>query len=564
MASVYVRIPPTGGSGPGAGVDSYNGRSGPVVSQAGDYSAALVSFTPAGSISATDVQAAIEELDAEKQDFLGTINSDTGGLLQSLAIQPNNESGSFVINNISADIEPISNSPNLQVQAHSTYVNLDSLNSGNTLGTNGTAVKVHNNTINHQNTGAVGDLAFHNNYFNLGNGTDPLTVKGISYSYGFGNLSSGVTVTDNIQGYGFQFNAAAGSSLNNIIGFYDFATITGSVNGYNSYIASPTIAEIQNGNNYSGFQNNAQIANLDGNAGYIGMGIFPTIGAMGTGNFKGMEIGPNITNGSNITGLSIYMDNCVGTNVKAMEISGDVSINGALSFTGALSIGQLQAFYSSNPIESLDGNPQAMHGLVTEMVALDGVTTTDADVIGVNTAMLIRLEEDSVTTSGALGLGFAALALPCVVETLTNSSLDFMNCAVYALNLSGTSTGGTIDTVNLCRTVAIPNGITTINELRAFEFDLPFGDVGTDIWGLHLSPTSAQNFIGGSLNIGSVTEKVSNSDVALEIGNLKAFLNARLTSTERDALTAIDGMQIYNTTTSKLQVRAAGSWVDLH
>jgi hypothetical protein len=68
MASQFVDLPlEGGGSGPAPGVDSFNGRTGVVVSQSGDYSAAIVSNTPAGSIAATTVQAALNELDAEKQ-----------------------------------------------------------------------------------------------------------------------------------------------------------------------------------------------------------------------------------------------------------------------------------------------------------------------------------------------------------------------------------------------------------------------------------------------------------------------------------------------------------------
>jgi hypothetical protein len=44
---------------------SFNGRSGVVVPAAGDYTAADVAFAPAGSIAATDVRAAIEELDGD-------------------------------------------------------------------------------------------------------------------------------------------------------------------------------------------------------------------------------------------------------------------------------------------------------------------------------------------------------------------------------------------------------------------------------------------------------------------------------------------------------------------
>jgi hypothetical protein len=67
MASQYVDLPLETGSGPAPGVDSFNGRTGIVVSQAGDYAAGLIANTPAGNISATNVQAAINELDSEKQ-----------------------------------------------------------------------------------------------------------------------------------------------------------------------------------------------------------------------------------------------------------------------------------------------------------------------------------------------------------------------------------------------------------------------------------------------------------------------------------------------------------------
>lgn len=43
-----------------------------------------------------------------------------------------------------------------------------------------------------------------------------------------------------------------------------------------------------------------------------------------------------------------------------------------------------------------------------------------------------------------------------------------------------------------------------------------------------------------------------------------AFIPTKMSSTARDALTPTDGMVIYNITTNKLQVRAAGAWVDLH
>lgn len=61
----WVFDPPVSGIG-GGGVQSFNSRTGAVTPQAGDYSATLITNNPAGNISSTNVQSAINELDAEK------------------------------------------------------------------------------------------------------------------------------------------------------------------------------------------------------------------------------------------------------------------------------------------------------------------------------------------------------------------------------------------------------------------------------------------------------------------------------------------------------------------
>lgn len=80
-------------------------------------------------------------------------------------------------------------------------------------------------------------------------------------------------------------------------------------------------------------------------------------------------------------------------------------------------------------------------------------------------------------------------------------------------------------------------------------------------------PTAATN----PLNIfvaGTYTKRVGINTLtpagALDITSTTGgFLPPRMTSTQRDALTAVAGMVIYNTTTSKLQVYTT-SWTDLH
>lgn len=47
-------------------------------------------------------------------------------------------------------------------------------------------------------------------------------------------------------------------------------------------------------------------------------------------------------------------------------------------------------------------------------------------------------------------------------------------------------------------------------------------------------------------------------------GTTGALILPRMTTTQRNALTATNGMLVYNTSTDKVQARAGGSWVDLH
>jgi len=66
----------------------------------------------------------------------------------------------------------------------------------------------------------------------------------------------------------------------------------------------------------------------------------------------------------------------------------------------------------------------------------------------------------------------------------------------------------------------------------------------------------------GNVGIGTISPATSAIlDVTSTTG---AVLFPRMTTTQRDALTAVNGMVIYNSTLDKLQVRAAAAWVSLH
>jgi len=519
------------------------------------------------------------------------------GLSGSLTVQPN-AGGGNTLNALTANFDPIANSPGESWNVFNNNVNIDTGNNGFSFGTGGTALSLYNNYFNHQGESNIGGINFISNNFTLGNGTDAISVNGISYAYGFGQVAANVTVTAQIQGYGFQPNVHASAVLQqNTNAFYDFSNIGCATPGYNSAIFSPTIASITNNNNYVGVNLNPNITTFSGNSNAILIALSGTLGTFTTGGFQGIQMSTQVTNtgyflglsmspqiatltsyahfidinptvttapNGSCTGLYINMGNCGGTGHKAIDVVGDVSITGNLSFSGALSIGALNAF-ASQAIVNGGGIPTSIHGLVSNPTIAASTTVALGDTIGVNTAMLLVVGDNAVVTTALVGL--SALALPAVVTMGTGSTVDQVAGATFALSLDGAATGGTIANLDLCRSVAIPNGITTVTKCVGYKFDLPFGDPGTTTWGFYASPTS-HNYLAGNLLIGGTAgsdDTVTNSSVALEIkSTTKAVVLSRMTTTERDALTAINGMTLYNTTIDKFQGYAAGAWVDLH
>lgn len=688
MASAYVRLPPSGG-GAAAGVDSFNGRDGAVLAAPGDYSAIQITNTPAGNISATTAQAAIDELDTIKQDVVTGSNSravriSSAGTLESAeGFQINDDSTVQVqfavdVDDISSfspatstniNMNPSEDSPNHSWAVQSLSANIDTDNSGFDFGTNGGAATVINSNITHNGTSDTGYLTLLSQNFSLGNGTDPVSVAGVGYSFGFGTLHSNATIESWIQGYGFQPTLSAGSTFNGYINsFYDYSNLETPVGNYTSYSAGPNIAEIKNNNNYTGINLNPTIDSFAGNASMFGLNIAGTYGGFNSGGINFVNINGTTTDQTAryINGINVTMDNVdaypgaqsslvfqdltitfsapgdndsyslqyidgatagsesvalVGNNIQitiedgvstanqvkaaieatvglnaavdvvvsgvgsnpqvvagptnfsggdfpatvlAASFDGDVSISGALTFGGALSIGKLNAFYTQALVDG-GGTPTSIHSLISSATVPDNATISNADTLGINTAMLLTVGDNATVSSSFTGL--AALALPAVVSLGSGSTVDQISGGLFAISLDVSAAGGTINNLDLCRSVAIPNGVTTIDTMSGFRMDLPFGNPATTAWGFYESP-GVNNYFAGNLLIGGTpgsNDTVDNSSVALEVDSTtKAVLLSRLTSTQRDALTAIDGMLVYNTTSNKFQGYAGGVWVDLH
>ena len=250
-------------------------------------------------------------------------------------------------------------------------------------------------------------------------------------------------------------------------------------------------------------------------------------------------------------------------NVLAAYLDGDVEITGDLTFGGALSIGKLNAFAAQAIIDG-GGSPQSIHSLVSSPTVAANTTVANGDTLGINTAMLLTMGDNAVVTTSFVGL--AALALPAVVQMGTGATIDQVSGGTFAISLDPGATGGTIANLDLCRSIAIPNGTTSITRLSGYKFDLPFGDPGTTTWGFYASPT-VHNYLAGDLLVGGTAgsdDVVSNSSVAVEVkSTTKAVVLSRMTTVQKNALTSIAGMIVFDTTLNQLSYYDGSSWIDL-
>jgi hypothetical protein len=226
-----------------------------------------------------------------------------------------------------------------------------------------------------------------------------------------------------------------------------------------------------------------------------------------------------------------------------------------------LSVASMNAFTNYTVVDG-GGNPGSAHTFICAPQVAASATIANADTLGVNTAALFQIGDNATVTTAFIGL--AALGLPAVLTMGTGATVDRVAGAVFALSLDAGAGGGTVDEVTLCKAVAIPNGVTTVNNLIGYKYDLPFGDPGTTSWGFYAAVAGSHNYFAGDVVVGG-SDTPSNASVGIELNSsTKAILNARMTTTERNALTAVNGMQVYNSTDDKLQVYAGGAWVDLH
>lgn len=107
------------------------------------------------------------------------------------------------------------------------------------------------------------------------------------------------------------------------------------------------------------------------------------------------------------------------------------------------------------------------------------------------------------------------------------------------------------------------NSGTITNTYGYYCGDITTGTQTNRPYAIYCSDPNASSYFNGQVGVGATVPDVS---AVLDVqSTTQGVLFPRMTTTQRDAIgTPADGLVIFNTTDTKLQVRAGGAWVNLH
>ncbi len=496
--------------------------------------------------------------------------------------QPNNLGQFPFAHSWYVNVDPLQASPNDGVQCSSFVLNLDSANSGFDLGTNGDAGQLLTGGYSAQGSGnpTYGRLRVLNFYSGIGNGTDPFTVKGWSASsLGF-NGNANVTLDGSFSGYDVNVNVNAASiptSNFSWTAYSDFSQIPVDLYGYQGLVLQPNISKIKNNHNFNGVFVNPTITNMEGNAGFYGVFIGGQITNQGASNgWQGAQINPNIVHlTQNSTGSFIGGQTTDGT----AEWQGQFITTQQINTTGAVkalvistadghqaidATGHCNMNVGFDVLSSL--TQQYGHVIGGEVRIPNGTSVTGTDVLANNMAFTVNTGDATSDWTQASPVGLTTLGF--VGQIIGDG--DILGTINFCLNGYNPVVNGTVNAVHNFSALSIPNsGTGAILESVMYYADQPFGGTATggNNWGVlvDVGNPDIENYMPRlAVGLASSSQKVTNDSCGIElISDSQAMRTSSMTTADKNALTALNGMWTYDETTERHQFYENGAWVGL-
>ena len=248
-----------------------------------------------------------------------------------------------------------------------------------------------------------------------------------------------------------------------------------------------------------------------------------------------------------------------------VAITGDATISGTLDVASTVAVGGnagIDADKTLNVMHNNTGTSVNVRGAYVEqsrnaasganlnVFGLQGVsrtilsgTGTTASCIGLD---FIARSESSKTVNSLIGIRIATNTTVAGSGAITASHGILVSAASWSSDVPTTTNG--IEIRDQGGTGATAYGLRILTQ------------TGTTIRNISEEGTTGTNVLAAPTLIGANAIPATSAVLELQ-STTGALLLSRLTTTQRDALTAVDGMIIYNSTTTAFNFRENGAWV---
>lgn len=409
-----------------------------------------------------------------------------------------------------------------------------------------------------------------NGFSFYGNLRDSSTASGVNLFNASINQEDSASNTGlNAYNANIQFHDTTTSNGVTIYNGYAKTDGTAHLDGLTGIQLNPEIEGSSDVDNFTGGAFSGQIRGSSTVDNITGVSVNPQMSdTAAVQNFTGLQVNPQVngtsTLANGLTGVQVTPQGTVLLN----QVTGvNIDMSQVALTSGALAAGAQKAAITVNDGAFSSGYNYTVPGaagffqinyLGGGPIVANG-DPTSAFGFGNNLAHSVTLHDD--WNLDASGLGFVDVGF---VGSLAFDAGTTMAQWTGALGGAGNPSGdGTLTTAKMFSAAGIlpQGGNLSVTNMYGFEVNPNlFCIIGTNCWGFYEDTAAAQNHMS-KLAIGTASKAVANSDTAIEIGNSKAFLNGRGTTATKNALTAVEGMQFYDTTLSDLQVYDGAAWV---
>jgi hypothetical protein len=330
-----------------------------------------------------------------------------------------------------------------------------------------------------------------------------------------------------------HYAAGGNAKASNVFGFYLNPVLLGSTFTGLNINPSGTV------NQFVALENTSSTATLD----YTGIRLNPSGTVANT--IRGFEFKPTSA-AADATGIDIDLSGATITNraVGASITGGTFS-----QFTNLSTI-------SNNPVLVDSGNI-----LRNVFTVAAGSPITGTDMILNNFAGFMQFDANysgSVIGIGATSVGFVSQIAGSGSAVVSNVSM-----CTAGLSIDASSTGGTINDIHLLRAIALNAGGTlTINTIYGLQVEDGLSAISTTAFGVSVDDQGCENYFPRMV-ISGATKATTNDEVALEINAPKSIRIGRVTTAQRNAMTHLSGLLVFDTDLGKLFFNNGSGWTQI-